>query len=344
MNKKIKTLLLLVSIIGIAIFGYIYSQFLTNNTQNSASEFFVNIPTGSNYDDVKKIIAPYVKNINTFETIAKLRKYDKNIKSGRFSFKNGLSAFAQVTSLRQNIPVKMAFNNQERIENLCQRVSEQIEPNAKKLENALYDSVFLKQNNLTKDNVIGIFIPNSYEFYWNTTAEKFRDKMLGEFKNFWNNDRLAKAKKLNMTPMQVTTLASIVQKETVKRDERPKVAKVYLNRLEQTMPLQADPTVIYALKQRDNNFEQVIKRVLLDDLKIASPYNTYVNLGLPPGPISMPDIDAIDAVLNPDNNKYIYFCASVEKFGYHEFAETFGQHNENRAKYVEWLNKQGTKR
>ena len=147
-----------------------------------------------------------------------------------------------------------------------------------------------------------------------------------------------------MTPVQVITLASIVHKETVKTDERPKVAKVYLNRLEQGMPLQADPTVIYSLKLRDNNFNQIIKRVLYNDLTISSPYNTYVNIGLPPGPIALPDISAIDAVLNPDNNDYIYFCASVERFGYHEFAATYAQHQVNAKKYADWLNTTGTNR
>jgi len=153
-----------------------------------------------------------------------------------------------------------------------------------------------------------------------------------------------KAKKLNLSPVEVMTLASIVHKETVKKDERPKVAKVYLNRLEQGMPLQADPTIIYAVKLRDNNFDQIIKRVLYGDLTIRSPYNTYVNIGLPPGPIAMPDITAIDAVLNPDNNNYIYFCASVERFGYHEFASTYDQHQVNAKKYADWLNGTGTKR
>lgn len=344
LNKKIKTILGIGLALALIIFIYIYIQFLSNNTQNIEKEQYVKIPTGATYDDVKRIITPYIKDINAFETIAKLRKYDKNVKSGRFLLKSGMGAFAQVTSMRQNVPVNLAFNNQERLENLCLRISSQIEPDTTKLLAVFRDSVFLKQNNFTKDNVLAMFIPNSYEFYWNTSAEKFRDKMLSEYKKFWTKERLAKAENLGMSPTQVITLASIVHKETVKKDERPIVARVYLNRIEQGMPLQADPTVIYALKLRDNNFDQVIKRVLLDDLKIASPYNTYANLGLPPGPIAMPDIDAIDAVLNPDVNDYIYFCASTERFGYHEFASTFAQHNQNRAKYVEWLNSQVTNR
>lgn len=344
MNKKIKTFLLISSVVALLAFVYVYIQFLSNNTQKIEKELYVKIPTGATYEDVKKIIAPYVKNMSAFETIAQLRKYDQHVKSGRFLLKSGMGAFAQVTSMRQNVPVNLAFNNQERLENLCLRISSQIEPDTTKLLKVFRDSVFLKENGFTKENLLGMFVPNSYEFYWNISAEKFRDKMLEGYKKFWTKERLAKAEALQMTPIEVITLASIVHKETVKKDERPVVARVYLNRIEQGMPLQADPTVIYALKLRDNNFDQVIKRVLLNDLKIASPFNTYVNLGLPPGPIAMPDIDAIDAVLNPDSNDYIYFCASTERFGYHEFASTFAQHNQNRAKYVEWINNQGTNR
>ena len=167
--------------------------------------------------------------------------------------------------------------------------------------------------------------------------------MLEEYQKFWSKERLSKAENLNLTPVQVTTLASIVHKETVKADERPRVAKVYLNRLDLGMPLQADPTVIFAKKLVDNDFNQVIKRVYYGDFNIDSPYNTYMYQGLPPGPIAMPDVNAIDAVLNPENHDYIYFCASVERFGYHEFASTLSQHNVNAAKYAQWLNEQGTK-
>jgi UPF0755 protein len=276
--------------------------------------------------------------------MASLRSYDKNVKPGRFLFKKGMGNYALIASLRRNIPVKIAFNNQERLENIAQRIGSEIEADSLKLMISFRDSLFLKKNGFTKENVIAMFIPNSYQFYWNTSADKFRDKMLEQYRTFWNKDRLAKAAKLGMTPEQVIILASIVHKESVKLDERPRVAGAYLNRLKQGMPLQGDPTIIYALKLRDNNFNQVIKRVLYGDLKINSPYNTYINLGLPPGPIAQPDISAIDAVLNPEKHDYIYFCASVEKFGYHEFASTFAQHRVNAKKYSDWLNRTGTKR
>lgn len=322
----------------------VFVKFFTSNTTFDKEEIYVQIPTGSTYADVKKIILPLIKSKNDFEFIANLRSYPENVKPGRFLLKKGMSAFQLVGAIRRNVPVKLAFNNQERLENLCERLSSQIEPNTTKLLATFRDTIFLQENNFTNDNVFAMFLPNTYEVYWNISAEKFRNKMLDEYKRFWTKERIAKAAAMNLTRVQVITLASIVHKETVKKSERPTVAGVYLNRLNQGMPLQADPTVIYALKLRDNNFDQIIKRVLYNDLFIKSPYNTYQNTGLPPGPIAMPDVDAIDAVLNPQNHDYLYFCASVEKFGYHEFASTLAQHNVNAKKYSDWLNAQGTKR
>jgi UPF0755 protein len=167
--------------------------------------------------------------------------------------------------------------------------------------------------------------------------------MAKEHKKFWNTERLAKAKALNMTPSQVYTLASIVHKETVKADERPRVAGAYLNRIQQDMPLQADPTVIYAIKEKSGNFDQIIKRVGGSNLFVKSPYNTYINKGLPPGPIAMPDISAIDAVLNPEKHNFIYFCADPDRPGYHAFETTYEAHMINAKKYAAWVNKLGIK-
>lgn len=340
-KKKIIKVLAVVALVFVAI---IYIKFFTSDTNFEKDEMYVEVPTGSTYQDVEKILTPLVKNMGDFEFIAKRRSYPENVKAGRFLLKKGMSAFQLVGAMRRNVPVKLAFNNQERLENLCERVSSQIEPDTTKLLETFRDSIFLKKNGFTKETVFAMFLPNTYEVYWNISAEKFRDKMLDEYNRFWDKERLAKASALNLTPVQVITVASIVQKESVKKSERPTIAGVYLNRYNQGMPLQADPTVIYALKLRDNDFNQVIKRVLYNDLFINSPYNTYKNIGLPPGPIAMPDVDAIDAVLNAEKHDYIYFCASVEKFGYHVFASTYEQHQVNAKKYADWLNAQGTTR
>ena len=333
-NKIIKIL----GIVFLVFVTVIYIKFFTSDTNFENDEIYVQIPTGSNYQDVEKILSPLLKNMNDFEFIAKCRSYPENIKAGRFLLKKGMSAFQLLSAMRRNVPVKLAFNNQERLENLCERLSSQIEPDQKKLLATFRDSTFLQKYGFTKDNVFAMFLPNTYEVYWNITAEKFRNKMLEEYNRFWTNDRVKKAAALDLSPVQVITVASIVHKESVKKSERPIIAGVYLNRLIQGMPLQADPTVIYALKLRDNDFDQIIKRVLYNDLFINSPYNTYKNIGLPPGPICIPSIDAIDAVLNYDNHNYLYFCAKEDFSGYHSFAVGYDEHLNNARRYQRALN------
>ncbi|MFV8466346.1 endolytic transglycosylase MltG [Flavobacterium sp. LB1P62] len=343
--KKILTIASVVLISVLMIYGFILlRQIFSANTKFADKEVYVYIPTDSKYEDVKKIIAPYVENMNRFEMVASKRDYPANVKPGRFLFTKGMNSYELVKTLRINVPVKLAFNNQERLENFAGRVGSQIEADSLSLLTSFKDSIFLKENGFTEENILVMFIPNTYETYWNTSAEKFRDKMIKEYRSFWNKERVAKAAKQGLTPIEATILASIVHKESVKKDERPRIAGVYLNRLRAQMPLQADPTVIYAIKKKSNDFDQVIKRVFYNDLTMSSPYNTYVNIGLPPGPIAMPDITALEAVLNPEKNNFIYFCASVERFGYHEFAATLEEHNKNAKKYSDWINSQGVKR
>ncbi|SEP83393.1 endolytic transglycosylase MltG [Flavobacterium urocaniciphilum] len=332
--------LLLIAVVG----GYVINKAFTSNTKFNEEEVFVYVPTGSDYEDVKKILTNYVENQEKIDWVASQRSYDTNVKAGKFLLKKGMSSFSIVRALRLNVPVKLAFNNQEKVQDLFARIASQIEPDTTKLNAIFTNDAFLKENGLNKDNVMSFFIPNSYEFYWNVTPEEFAEKLTKEYKRFWNDSRLAKAKALNLTPAEVYTLASIVHKETAKADERPKVAGVYLNRLNKNMPLQADPTVIYALKQKSNNWDLVVKRVMHNDLMVSSPYNTYRNTGLPPGPIFMPDVSAIDAVLSPEKHDYLYFCASVERFGYHEFATDYNEHLKVAAKYADWVAKQNYKR
>lgn len=327
------------------VYGFILAnQVFSKNTKFEDKELYVYVPTGSSYEDVKKIIEPFVDNINRFEMVANKRSYPENVKPGRFLFTKGMNSYDLVKALRSNVPVKLAFNNQERLENFAGRVGSQIEPDSILLLNTIKDSIFLKENGFTDENVLVMFIPNTYEVYWNISAEKFRDKMIKEYRNFWNKERTEKVTKQGLTPIEATILASIVHKESVKKDERPRIAGVYLNRMGLEMPLQADPTVIFAKKMKDNDFDQVIKRVFYNDLFLTSPYNTYKVIGLPPGPIAMPDITALEAVLNPEKNNFIYFCASVDRFGYHEFAATYEEHTKNAKKYSDWISSQGVAR
>lgn len=343
--RKIIGIFSLIVVLGGTIFGYmLYKNIFSANTAFNESEVAVFIPSNASYADVEKIMKPYVEDMERFRSTADKKSYVDNVKSGKFILRRGMNSNDIVNSLRQPQPVKLSFNNQETLQRAVGRIAGQLEPDSLALLNAFTDKTFLAENGFTEDNVLSVMIPNTYEFYWNTTPLKVREKMAKEYRKFWTDERKAKAAALNLTPLQVSALASIVHKETVKTDERPRVAGVYLNRLQKGMKLEADPTVIYALKKQSGDFDQVIKRVLYKDLVTDSPYNTYKNAGLPPGPIAMPDITALDAVLNPEKHNYIYFCASVTNFGYHEFAVTAAQHEVNRQKYVAWVNKMGIKR
>ena len=332
-------------VIAGTIVGYIiYKQIFSPNTSFTEREVAVYVPTGSDFTKVQELIKPYVGDMDKFNSVAEKKEYPDNVKAGKFILKKGMNSNDIINSLRVPVPVRISFNNQETLQRAVGRIASQLEPDSLALLNAFTDKAFLDENGFTEDNVLSIFIPNTYEFFWNTTPTRIRDKMAKEYRKFWTEERLSKAKMLNLTPLQVSSLAAIVHKETAKNDERPRVAGVYLNRLQKGMKLEADPTVIYAMKKQSGDFDQVIKRVYFKDLVIDSPYNTYKYEGVPPGPIAMPDISALDAVLNPEKHNYIYFCASVTNFGYHEFAVTPAQHEVNRQKYVAWVEKLGIRR
>jgi UPF0755 protein len=204
---------------------------------------------------------------------------------------------------------------------------------------AFYDKSFLASNGFDSMNAISMYLPNTYEFFWDTTVDDFRNKMLETYNVFWNTERITKAKQIGLSKQEVSVLASIVQKESVMKDERPRIAGVYLNRLKKRMRLQADPTVIFALKNESGDFSKKIRRVLYKDLRVKSAYNTYRNRGLPPGPICMPDLDALDAVLNPEKHNFLFFVADPENRGYHLFGKNLREHNANKKKYIRWINK-----
>lgn len=344
--KKILLAIVLLGLVGMAVFAYyVYNNVFIANTAFNNKEAHVYISRGSNFNDVKVELAPLLKDITTFEAVAKKKKYNTNIKSGHFLIKKGMNNNDIVNAIRNgNTPVKIKFNNQERLENLAGNVAAQMDVDSTSLITAMKDPVFLKKAGFNEHTAIGMYIPNTYEVYWNSTAVSFRDKMLQNYNTFWNTSRTNKAKKIGLSRDEVMALAAIVHKETAKVDERPIVAGVYINRLQKGMPLQADPTVIFSKKLIDNNFSQTIKRVLFKDLTIDSPFNTYKYAGVTPGPITMPDISAIDAVLNYKKHDYYYFVADVHNFGYHKFAKTLRQHNNNAAEYQRWINKKGINR
>lgn len=342
MSKKfiytvIATIFLIGAIIGYNYYNKIFGSSITKDT-------IIFVYSSDSLTDIKEKIAKVSTSPNTFLFVSAIKKFGTP-KVGRYFIKKGMSNNDVVNILKsgRQIAVNVSFNNQDTLEKFAGRIAVQLEIDSVSIVNSFLDKDFLSQNGLTEKSVLQICIPNSYQFYWNVSADGFRDKLLVEYNRFWNDERIEKAKALNLTKDQVIVLASIVQKETAKREERPIVAGLYLNRLKDGWPLQADPTVIYSVREiKGQDF--AIKRVLTADLAIDSPYNTYKNTGLPPTLISMPDISSIDAVLNAVKHNYMYMCASVEKLGYHAFANTLAQHNSNASKYHIWLNKQGVNR
>jgi len=344
--KKIFVAVVLIGLLFMCGFAYyVYNNIFISNTAFNNEEAHIYISTDATFSEVIEEIDPLLKSIKTFINVAKRKSYDTNVKPGHYIIINGMNNNDIIIALRSNnVPVSVKFNNQERIENLAGQISKQIETDSLSLLNAIREIEFLNKNGLNLETALSIYIPNTYEVYWNISAEGFRDRMLKESIKFWNPDRKQKASNIGLSAGQVMSLAAIVQKETANEDERQRVAGVYLNRIKRGMPLQADPTVIYAKKLIEDDFEQEIKRVLYKDLKIDSPYNTYKNIGMPPGPITMPDISSIDAVLNYEKHNYLFFVADVNNFGYHKFAKTLAQHNRNRREYVRWISQQGIKR
>lgn len=341
MGKKILYILGFVFLLG-GVLGYNYYQKIFGEA--ITEDYILYVQANDSMVDVKEKIADHSKNPNTFLWVAAKKNFSKP-KTGRYLLKKGMSNNDLVNMLRSGnqAPLKISFNNQDTLEKFAGRIAEQLEIDSIAVLNSFTDQDFLSKNKMNKKSVLQICIPNSYEFYWTVSADKFRDRMLREYNRFWNASRLAKAKALKLSKEDVITLASIVQKETAQKVERPIVAGLYLNRLNNGWPLQADPTIIYCIKEVKGQ-DYVVKRVLNADLQINSPYNTYKNRGLPPTLIAMPDISSIDGVLNAQKHNYYYMCVNVDKFGYHSFAKTLAQHNRNAAKYQKWLNEKGVNR
>ena len=342
----IKKILWAIALIGLVVAGYfayyIYAAMMVPNTAFNNDKAYIYIKSTDTYNNVRAQLEPLLKDINKFDALAKQKKYISNIKSGKFAIKKGMSNNDIINSIRSsNLPVKVSFNNQNSLEKLAGRIAFQIEADSLSLLNAMKDEAFYTENNFKTETALGMYLPNSYEFFWNTSAEEFRDRMLKEYNRFWNESRLKKAKALNLSQDKVMALASIVYEESKQATEQPRIAGVYINRLRIGMPLQADPTLKFAAYKLPKYKNTVIKRVLNIHKEIQSPYNTYKNTGLPPGLIAMPDLTAIDAVLNYEKHKYLYFAADAKRVGYHKFAKTLSQHNVNARAYQRYLSLQG---
>jgi UPF0755 protein len=314
------------------IYNKIYSENIVLKDKESASLY---IPTGADFDEVvdSLIVNNYLADTASFFWVAKKMQY-KNIHPGHYIIKDGMNNKTLISKLRAGIqaPVKVVFHNIETVQELAGVIGKQIEADSLDLISLLENKNYVDKLGFELHTIKSMFIPNTYEFYWNTLAKDFINRMQKEYNKFWNEDRIEKARVLNFTKTDVSTLASIVHKETLKKEEEPKIAGVYINRLRKRMRLQADPTVKYLLPD-------TVERVLKRHLSIKSPYNTYQHYGLPPGPIAIPPISAIDAVLNYVDHNYLYFCAKEDFSGYHVFAKTLQQHLINARKYQNELNK-----
>lgn len=299
-------------------------------------EEFLYIRTGSTFADVLKTVQDkgIVKDVTTFEWAANNMDYAGRIKPGRYRLHEGMSNRKLINMLAsgEQDPVTLSFNNIRLEKQFAAFVAKKIEPDSASIMRLLDSASFLQQYGLNKDDAYVIFLPDTYQLYWNTTPEKFFKKMYGSYERFWTPERKQKAAALNLTPPQVSILASIVDAEALHDDEMPTIAGLYLNRLNKGMKLESDPTVIFA----EGNFN--IHRVLNRDLAFPSPYNTYQHVGLPPGPIMMPSTNAINAVLDYIPSNYLYMCAKADFSGYHAFASTAAQHHANAVKYQQALN------
>ena len=272
------------------IFFLLFIIFYFPNTKVVDTSQSIFVPTGTSFATLKKILEPHLKSTITFSLAAKAKRFDTP-RIGHFVLKPSMGNQQIVNTLRSgNTPIQVVFNNQQTIAHLASRVAEQLQLDSLSLIKEIESPYFMDSVNLNREELLSLFLPNSYEMYWNISAAEFCQRMQKENDLFWNENRESKRKRLNMSRAEVITLAAIVNEESRKVDERPRVAGVYLNRLRRGMKLQADPTVVYAMKRQANDFDLVVRRVLYKDLEIKSPYNTYKYRGLPPGPITMPDI------------------------------------------------------
>ncbi len=340
-GKRSKQSFFVVAIIALAmisVFGYrYYIRMYKPNVKIHDAEYLY-IFTGSDFTAVTDSLVAknLVIDIESFKKTAKALGYTDKIRPGRYKFSPGMSNREIVKMLINGIqaPVRVTFSYARTPELLMGKIAKQIEPDSLSLINYFRNSNTPVKYGFTNETLISMFIPNTYEFYWNITPEIFFDRMKKEYDFFWNDDRKEKAREVGLSQAEISILASIVEEETIKRDERPKVAGVYMNRLKKRMYLQADPTVKYALH------DFTIRRILTKHLEVKSPYNTYKNYGLPPGPINCPSISSIDAVLNFEHHQYLYFCAKDDFSGYHVFARTLIEHNRNAEAYRRALDKE----
>ncbi len=331
--------ILLISFVLASVFFYGYQMLSTPNLQVEKKDTYLYIPKEASFQTVldslteRKILHDPV----SFAFLSKLLKYQQNVRPGRYLIHKNMNNLAAVRTLRSGmqVPVQVTFNNIRLQKDFTAKIASYLNFSQSELDSLLDQPAYVQQFGFDTTNVLSMFIPNTYEVYWTTSADQFVKKMHQEYEKFWNDPRRKRAQRLELKPQEVAVLASIVQAETNKAAEKPRIAGVYLNRLRKEMTLDADPTLVYAL----GDFG--IRRVLDRHKQIDSPYNTYQNLGLPPGPINMPSPESIDAVLKYEDHDFLYFCAKEDFSGYHNFAKTYNEHLKNARLLHAALNQRG---
>lgn len=338
---RIAGLFLILLLVG-GLMGYsFYQKIFGSNTWNEQTENLY-VPKGTTYAELMGIIkdSKFLQDFDSFEWVANKKNLGAHVYAGRYEIRPGLSNNDLVNHLRsgRTKEVKVTFNYNTRLSDLAGKIAPQIQADSLELLQLFQDRSLIQRLGFQPETFISMFIPNTYQFNWATDANQFVERMQKEYNSFWNEDRLVKAKALDMTPQEVATLASIVQWETGKEEERFRIAGVYVNRLERGIKLDADPTLLFVIN------DPTRRRVLNKDKELDSPYNTYKYAGLPPGPILLPQPQFVEAVLDYEQHDYLFFCAREDFSGYTNFAKTYEQHLVNARKYHRALNAKGVYR
>jgi UPF0755 protein len=339
--KKFIIALVAIVILALGITGVVYYlRYFGPNVTNKQQYLYIN--SEANFNDVYQTIREQhiVKDTTTFLWSAQNMKYTGRVKPGKYRLHEGMSNRKLINMLAagNQEPVDLKFRGFRLKSQFAGFVSKQIEPDSIAIISLLDSARFVEKYGFTTENVYTMFMPNTYQLYWNTSAQQFFTRMHSEYEKFWTAGRKQQADALNLTPIQVSILASVVDAEALHDDEMPTIAGLYLNRLKRGIKMEADPTVIFATG------DFTIKRVLNKYLNTPSPYNTYRNKGLPPGPIMMPSVNAVKAVLNYKQHNYIYMCAKEDFSGYHNFATNVADHMANARRFQQALNERGIKR
>ena len=334
-KKKILIPLIIFSTILTTSSVYTYQMLYSPNFLINAEDKFIIIEENTDFNELIKKLEDdtLINDILSFSFLSKLMEYQENIKIGAYKVKMNMSNYEMITMLRSGnqTPIKLTFSYARKIEDLAEKITTKLKMSKDDLLNYLNENIN-NYSGFKKTDIISIFLPDTYEVYWNISPEKLTNKMYSEYKKFWNEERLSKLDKINLNQKEAIVLASIVASESRMLDEADRIAGLYINRLNRNMRLQADPTLIFAA----NDF--TIRRVLNKHKKIKSPYNTYIHRGLPPGPIRLASKKYIDAVLNYETHNYIYMCAKEDFSGYHAFATNLSDHNRNAKKFQIALN------